>query len=57
MSERDKTNLDILWLKDESLMDLENLPKPEVIVSEIVENLETVLNSLIKDEIGEAWGG
>ncbi len=27
---RDKTNLEIFWLKDESLEDTENLPPPEV---------------------------
>ena len=28
---RDKANLDITWLRDESLADLDNLPAPEVI--------------------------
>ena len=41
--QRDKVNLDILWLKDESLEDSENLPDPEVLAAEIVENLETAL--------------
>ena len=36
---RDKTNLDIIWLKDESLEEMENLPDPDIIASEIVENL------------------
>ena len=40
---RDKTNLDIFWLKDESLEDSENLPAPEVLAAEIVEQLESVL--------------
>lgn len=43
--ERDKTNLDIFWLKDESLTDLDNLPEPEIIAAEIVENLEAALES------------
>jgi len=42
---RDKTNLDIFWLKDESLGDLDNLPEPDAIALEIVENLETALSS------------
>ena len=42
---RDKTNLDISWIKDESLENLENLPEPEVLSSGIVENLETALSS------------
>jgi len=40
---RDKTNLDIFWLKDESLDDLDNLPPPDVIAAEIVDNLEAAL--------------
>ncbi len=42
---RDKANLDIFWLKDESLGDLENLPDPDVLATEIVENLEAGLES------------
>lgn len=41
--QRDKANLDIFWLKDESLEDTDNLPEPDVIVAEIVENLESAL--------------
>jgi len=40
---RDKTNLDIFWLKDDSLEDTENLPAPEVLAQEIVEQLEAAL--------------
>ncbi len=40
---RDKTNLDIFWLKDESLEDTDNLPAPEVLAAEIVEQLEAAL--------------
>ncbi len=40
---RDKTNLDIFWLRDESLTDLENLPEPEVLAGEIIESLEAAL--------------
>ena len=36
---RDKANLDITWLRDNSLEDLDNLPAPEVIAREIVEDL------------------
>jgi type I restriction enzyme M protein len=41
----DKTSLDIFWLKDKSLVDLDNLPEPDDLASEIIENLEAVLNS------------
>lgn len=42
---RDKTSLDITWLKDNSLADLENLPEPDVLAAEIIENLEAGLES------------
>jgi type I restriction enzyme M protein len=40
---RDKVNLDITWLRDESLEDVDNLPPPDVIAQEIVEDLEAAL--------------
>ncbi len=40
---RDKASLDIFWLKDDSLSESENLPPPEVIAQEIVEDLEAAL--------------
>ena len=40
---RDKANLDITWLKDESLEDTENLPDPDVIAAEIAEDLRAAL--------------
>jgi type I restriction enzyme M protein len=40
---RDKASLDIFWLRDESLSDSDNLPAPEVIAAEIVEDLEAAL--------------
>lgn len=40
---RDKANLDITWLRDESLEDLDSLPAPEVIAREIVEDLTAAL--------------
>ncbi len=40
---RDKLNLDLFWLKDDSLEDIEALPEPSVIAEEIVENLEAAL--------------
>ena len=42
---RDKTSLDITWIKDESLADLDNLPEPNEIASKIVENVEAALES------------
>jgi type I restriction enzyme M protein len=40
---RDKASLDIFWLRDESLEDTDNLPPPEVIAAEIVEDLQAAL--------------
>jgi type I restriction enzyme M protein len=40
---RDKASLDVFWLRDESLEDTENLPAPEVIAAEIVEDLQAAL--------------
>jgi type I restriction enzyme M protein len=43
LAERDKLNLDIFWLKDESLEDSANLPDPDIIAQEIVEDLEAAI--------------
>jgi type I restriction enzyme M protein len=40
---RDKASLDIFWLRDDSLADSDNLPPPDVIAQEIVEDLEAAL--------------
>lgn len=40
---RDKASLDIFWLKDDNLDDLENLPAPDVLAREIIEHLESAL--------------
>jgi hypothetical protein len=52
---RDKVNLDIFWLKDESLEDSANLPAPEIIAAEIVEDLEAALAQFaeIASDLGE----
>ena len=41
---REKVNLDIVWIKDESLEETENLPPPQEIADEIIENLEFALD-------------
>jgi type I restriction enzyme M protein len=50
---RDKASLDIFWLKDESLEDSANLPDPDVIAAEIVEDLQAALDefSLIASDL------
>jgi type I restriction enzyme M protein len=42
---RDKASLDIFWLKDESLDNLDDLPPPDVLQQEIIEHLEAALAS------------
>ncbi|MBU2574781.1 MAG: SAM-dependent methyltransferase, partial [Elusimicrobia bacterium] len=51
LAARDKANLDIFWLKDDSLEDSDNLPDPDIIAAEIADNLETALeqfNSILE---------
>jgi type I restriction enzyme M protein len=52
---RDKANLDIFWLKDESLEDSANLPDPDVIAAEIAEDLQAALDqfSQIATDLGK----
>jgi type I restriction enzyme M protein len=52
---RDKASLDIFWLKDESLEASDNLPDPDVIAQEIVEDLEAALEQFreIMGDLGE----
>ena len=42
---RDKASLDIFWLKDDSLDNLDDLPPPDVLQQEIIEHLEAALAS------------
>ena len=43
---RDKISLDLFWLKDDSLLDSDNLPEPDVIASAIAEDLRSVLERM-----------
>jgi len=51
---RDKVSLDIFWLKDDSLEDSDNLPKPGL-AAEIVQDLEAALEQfrLIAEDLGD----
>ena len=40
---RDKASLDIFWLKDDSLDNLDELPPPDVLQQEIIDHLEAAL--------------
>ncbi len=56
---RDKASLDISWIKDETLEDSENLPEPDILAQQIVEDLEAALEQfreiaedLVKNDAG-----
>ena len=55
---RDKCSLDLFRLKDESLLDAENLPEPDVIAAEIAEDLRSALEQIeeILGDLGEGAG-
>ncbi|MCL6431600.1 MAG: SAM-dependent methyltransferase, partial [Anaerolineae bacterium] len=55
--QRDKVNLDIFWLRDESLEDTESLPEPDLLAREIVENLQAALEQFegLVEELGEGY--
>ncbi|MBR6808638.1 MAG: N-6 DNA methylase, partial [Clostridia bacterium] len=42
---RDKTSLDIFWIKDKSLADLDSLPDPDVLAADIIDNLQAAMDS------------
>jgi type I restriction enzyme M protein len=42
---RDKVNLDITWLKDENLIDLDNLPQTDDLINDIINDIESALIS------------
>lgn len=56
---REKANLDITWLRDESLEDLDNLPSPDILAREIVEDLAASLAEFeavaaaLEEQLGE----
>ena len=43
----DKVNQDIFWLRDGSLEDNDNLPAPDVLAREIVEELRATLDQVM----------
>ncbi|MYB09537.1 MAG: SAM-dependent DNA methyltransferase [Acidimicrobiia bacterium] len=44
--DRDKVSLDLFWLRDESLEDIDNLPAPAVLAAEIAEDLQSALTEI-----------
>ena len=49
---RDKVSLDLFWIRDESLEDSANLPDPDVLAQEIVDDLRSALGQ-IEDVLGD----
>jgi type I restriction enzyme M protein len=45
LTKRDKVNLDIFWLKDDTLEESANLPEPHLIAEDITVDLETALEN------------
>jgi len=55
MVARDKCSLDLFWLRDESLLDADNLPDPDEIAAEIAEDLRSALEQ-IEEILGDVGG-
>ncbi|MDP2308620.1 MAG: class I SAM-dependent DNA methyltransferase [Pseudomonadota bacterium] len=55
LTARDKCSLDVFWLKDESLLDADSLPDPDVIAQEIAEDLRSALEQ-IEEILGDLGG-
>ena len=51
---RDKASLDLFWLKDDALDNLDDLPPPEVLQQEIIEHLEAALLAFREVAVGLA---
>jgi type I restriction enzyme M protein len=45
---RDKLSLDLFWIKDKSLTDTDSLPAPDIIATEIADDLEAALAQFTK---------
>ncbi|MCY4400899.1 MAG: class I SAM-dependent DNA methyltransferase [Gemmatimonadetes bacterium] len=59
LTNRDKLNLDLLWIKDSALKESENLPEPEALAGAIVEDLHAALEAfrIIAEELESTRGG
>ena len=52
---RNQANLDIFWLRDESLEETANLPEPDVLAEEMLEDFEAAVALLreIVEDLGD----
>lgn len=55
LTQRNNTNLDITWIQDETYESTDSLSTPEILVSEIIENLRSALDEF--EEIQEELQG
>lgn len=55
LARRDKTSLDLFWLRDESLEDSSTLPEPHLLAAEIADDLRAALEQ-IEDVLGDLRG-
>ena len=55
LMKRDKVSLDLFWLKDESLEDGDSLPDPEVLATEIADDLQAAMEQFaaIAGDLGQ----
>ncbi|MEJ2884581.1 type I restriction-modification system subunit M [Pedobacter sp. GR22-6] len=53
ITSRDKASLDLFWLKDDNFIDFENIPEPDVLLGDIIENIESALANFktIRDSV------
>lgn len=54
---RDKCSLDLFWLRDESLLDADNLPDPDEIAEDLrsaLDPIEEILGDVHRSKIGPA---
>ena len=54
-TDREKMGLDLFWIKDKSLADLDSLPEPDVLAADIIENLQSALENFkeLQAQLGE----
>jgi type I restriction enzyme M protein len=48
LAKRDKLSLDLFWIKDKSLTDVDSLPEPHILAEEIADDLEAALAQFTK---------
>ena len=47
LTKRDKTSLDLFWLRDKAVEDSDDLPEPDVLAQDIADDLQTALDQFL----------